>query len=98
MDIQDYILIQQFCEHYNIPVSFVNALHELNLIETTTVEENLYLQKTQIKDLEKMMRLHYELEINLEGIDAINNLLKQVEALKRDILILNNKLNRFENY
>jgi hypothetical protein len=44
-----------------------------------------------------MMRLHYDLEINLEGIDAIYNLLKQVEDLQNQVVTLRNKLNIYEN-
>ena len=96
MDTQDYIPIQIFCSYYSVPISFVNALHEFELIEIITIQNTLYIHNTQIKDLEKMMRLHFDLDINLEGVDAIYNLLKQVDALQQDIVLLNNKLNRFE--
>jgi hypothetical protein len=98
MNTQNYILIQKFCKHYDIPVSFVHALREFELIEIITIEENLYLRDSEIEDLEKMIRLHFELNINLEGVDAVYNLLKQVEVLKQDITVLKNKLSRFENY
>jgi hypothetical protein len=41
--------------------------------------------------------LHYELHINIEGIDAIYNLLKQVELLQLEIRTLKNKLNSYED-
>ena len=44
------------------------------------------------------MRLHYDLDINIEGIDAIYNLLKQVEELQSQIITLRNKLNFYENF
>ncbi|HMQ44948.1 MAG TPA: chaperone modulator CbpM [Mariniflexile sp.] len=43
-----------------------------------------------------MTRLHFELDINLEGLDAIHHLLKQVETLQQDIVTLHNKLQRYE--
>ena len=43
-----------------------------------------------------MMRLHYELDINFEGMDAIFNLLKKVESLNESIVELHNRLKRFE--
>jgi len=46
--------------------------------------------------VEKMMRLHYDLHINLEGIDAISNLLKQVQDLKKENQILKNKLKTYD--
>lgn len=96
MDTQNYISIKQFCMHHDVPMSFVRELHNFQLIEIISIENTQYLYETQIKDLEKLIRLHFELDINLEGLDAIHNLLKQVETLQQDIVSLKNKLNRFD--
>ena len=96
MSTQNYILIEHFCTHHNIPVSFVNALQDYELIEITAIDDAYYIPDTSVKDLEKMMRLHFELNINLEGLDAIHHLLKQVETLQQDIVALHNKLERFK--
>ena len=96
METQDLISIQRFCTHYNIPVSFINSLDEFELIEVVTVQEVQCISKNQIKDIEKMIRLHYELNINLEGIDAICNLLDQVESLQDKVNELSNRLNFYE--
>lgn len=95
MSTQNYILVEQFCTHHNIPVSFVNALSDYELIEIIAIDNANYIQDLALKDLEKMTRLHFELNINLEGLDAIYHLLKQVETLQQDIVALNNKLSRF---
>ena len=97
MERANLISVQQFCIHYEVPFSFINELQELELIEVITVEETLWFDKSHIKEVEKMMRLHYDLKINLEGVDAIYNLLKQVKSLQEQIIILNNKLNSFHN-
>ncbi len=96
METQNYISIKQFCIHHDVPISFVYELHNIQLIEIISIENTQYLYENQIKDLEKLMRLHFDLEINLEGLDAIYNLLKQVETLQQDIVTLKNKLNRFD--
>ena len=44
------------------------------------------------------MRIHYDLEINFEGLDAIYNLLNQVESLKEEITLLHNKLRFYEDF
>ena len=98
MNTQDYILIQQFCSHYNVPVSFINALKEFELIDIIPINNELYIDKTLIKDVEKLIRLHYDLDINLEGIHAITNLLKHVEDLQNEIVGLNNRLNFYEDF
>jgi hypothetical protein len=98
METTHLISIQQFCSHYNVPASFINALHEYDLIEITITDDITYLKTNQLNDVEKMMRLHYDLDINLEGIDAIYNLLKQLEDLQSEIISLRNKLNFYEKF
>lgn len=97
MDTTQLITIQQFCRHYNVPKSFINALHEYELIEITITDNTNYLKVNQLNDLEKMARMHYELDINIEGIDVIYNLLKQLEHLQTEITMLKNKLNIYED-
>ena len=98
METTHLISIQQFCTHYNVPVSFVTTLHEYELIEITITNNKIYLKTNQLNDVEKMMRLHYDLDINIEGIDAIYNLLKQVEQLKAEIKTLKNKIDTFDEF
>jgi hypothetical protein len=95
MDTKKLVSIQEICTNYEIPVSFVKALHDYELVEITRENNDIYLKITQLTDIEKMMRLHYDLDINLEGIDAIYNLLKQVEMLQAEILALKNKLRSY---
>lgn len=97
MNTKDFISIQQFCEHYNVPQSFIGELHDYELIEITTTENTQFVSIHQIKTIEKLIRFHYELDINIEGIHAIFNLLNQVEDLQVQINSLNNKLNFYEN-
>ena len=98
MDTTQLISIQQFCTHYKVPVRFISALQEYELIEITITNNQDYLQINQLNTIEKMMRMHYDLNINFEGIDAIYNLLKQVELLQDEIRILKNKFNAYEDF
>ena len=98
METTKLISITQFCANYNVPVTFINALQEYELVEITISENENYLQTNQLNDVEKMMRLHYDLNINFEGIDAIYNLLKQVEALQTEVTTLQNKLNFHKDF
>lgn len=76
------ILVEQFCVSHGIDITFIAALHNSGLIEIIIVGEKQYLSPLQLKEAEKMMRLHYELEVNLEGIDIINNLLTRIETCR----------------
>jgi hypothetical protein len=75
MKTEHLIPVDQFCSHYNIEFSFIDSLHEYGLVQLTKVEETRYIYMEQIGELERMMRLHYDLDINIEGIDAIFQLL-----------------------
>ena len=98
METKNLISIQQFCKYYKVPLTFINALNEYELVEIIVANRENYLRITQLNEVEKMMRLHYDLNINLEGIDAIYNLLKQVESLQDEIVSLKNRLNFYENF
>ncbi|SDS58294.1 MerR HTH family regulatory protein [Polaribacter sp. KT25b] len=97
METENLISIQQFCEHYSIPKTFMNDLKEYELIEIIVAENDDYIKITQITEVEKMIRLHYDLNINLEGVDVIYNLLNQVDTLKKEVTDLQNKLRFYDN-
>jgi hypothetical protein len=97
METQNLISIQLFCDHYSIPTAFIHQLIEYQLIEVIEENNDNYIKTTQIIEVEKMIRLHYDLKINLEGVDVVYNLLNQVESLKKQINDLNNKLRFYEN-
>ncbi len=76
MENRQLIPVADFCDHYHIEFSFVRSLHDFGLVEFTTVKEVQYLRAEDLTELEKMARLHYELDINMEGIDAIKHILQ----------------------
>ncbi|TGV04349.1 chaperone modulator CbpM [Flavivirga rizhaonensis] len=96
MKTENFISIQHICTYYNVPESFIITLHDYELIEIFSVQNAPCVDKTQIRNIEKMIRLHYELDINFEGMDVIFNLLKKVELMNEDIIELHNRLRRFE--
>ncbi len=77
---------------HGIDITFITALHQFGLLEIVVVENNQYLSNLQLKDAEKMIRLHYDLEVNFEGIDIINNLLARIENLQLELTAAQNKL------
>ena len=97
METKNLISIQQFCSQYDVPITFINALHEYELIEIIVTKNKNYLKAAQINKIEKMVRLYYDLEINLEGIHVIDNLLDKLEDLQNQITVLNNRLRLYED-
>lgn len=92
----DLIAAEEFCQHYNIEYSFIHSLQQHGLIEVTTVQETRYLPSAQLPVVEKLIRLHNDLDINFEGIEAINYLLQRIEDMQQEITSLKNKLRVYE--
>lgn len=91
MKTEDLIPLNDLCVHYNIEYSFFDSLDEFGLLEIVCVEQTNYVAKEHLGDVERLIRLHSDLGINLEGIEAISHLLKKVEALQKEILYLKNR-------
>ena len=96
METTEMIILDEFCANHHVEVSFVRSLEEHGLIETIIVNETLCIQENELPKLERIIRLHQELNINSEGIDAIINLLKRIENMQNEIIELRNKLNFHE--
>ncbi|MCX6279709.1 MAG: chaperone modulator CbpM [Bacteroidetes bacterium] len=96
MENENLIPLHQLCRHYNIEFSFIESLDEFGLVRITTIDETRYIYSEQIQPLEKMIRLHYDLDINLEGIEAISHLLEKLDSLQEELRITRNRLTRFE--
>jgi len=97
MVLQDLILIEKLCSHYKIEFSFFDALDDIGLIKIETFEQNKFIHQDKIGDLEKMIRLHNELHVNIEGIDIVFNLLEKELKLREEINTLKNRLRLYEN-
>jgi hypothetical protein len=77
-------------------VSFIESLAQYGLINIASVGEQLAIPDAQLPSLEKMVRLHYELDINLEGIEAIIHLLERIETMQHEMLDLKKKIGLYE--
>ena len=86
------ITVKQFCTEYDIPTSFINSLSNFDLIELIEIENTQHLQIDDINRIEKMMRLHYDLDVNFEGLDIINRLTSQISLLQEELTELKNIL------
>ena len=93
---QKLIPANDFCVGHNIEISFIKQLREIGLIEIKTIEETIYIPASQLRQLERMVRLFYDLDINMEGIDTINHLLNRVVDMQKEITTLKNRLRLYE--
>lgn len=97
MERNKLIPADEFCAIHNIEFSFIQSLEENGLIEIQTIEHTGFIPLTQVPDLERMIRLHSELDINIEGIDTILHLLHRIEDLNDEVRRLKNRLYMFES-
>lgn len=94
MEKVEKISVEQCCTYYSIETSFVQELNEHGLIELTYTEEKAFIDYNQLTDLEKYMRLYYDLEINMAGIDTIVNLLNRMQNLQMELKRLQGQLEK----
>jgi len=90
------IAANDFCTYHHVEYTFVRSLNEAGLVELTVIDQTDYIPETQLKKLERMVRLHDELEINLAGIEAISHLLQRMESIQEEMRLLRNRLTRYE--
>jgi hypothetical protein len=79
------ILISDLCKHYKLENSFFEQVEYYELLEFQIVSEEKYLKKKQLKNLDKIVHLHQDLEINMEGIDVIFNLMNKIKNLENEL-------------
>lgn len=96
MDNEQLIVVSEFCAGHQIEISFIESLGQHGLIKISTIGEQPAISDAQLPLLEKMVRLHYELDINLEGIETIFHLLERIEALQQEMRALQKRVGLYE--
>jgi hypothetical protein len=84
------ISVDQFCIYYQVETTFVYSLSDHGLIELMRSDQGDMIDFEQLADIEKYVHLHYELEINMEGLEAITHLLNRVQQLQQELRRLRN--------
>lgn len=96
METQEYIPIDVFCRQHGIAVSLIGSLQNFGLIEVMHIGQVDCIPVDRLGEAEKILRLHTELEINLEGVDAITHLLERIKEMQAEIRLLKNRLAFYE--
>ena len=92
---QKMVAVREVCRHYKVKRSFINSLQDFNLLEITVIDDEHFIHHNQLQLLDKFARLHFDLNINLEGIDAIFHLLQKIDSMYNETQRLQNKLQQF---
>jgi hypothetical protein len=97
METKQYIPVALFCEHYQAEISFIMTLGELELIHITIIEGTHSLDIEDLVHIERYLRLHDELSINPEGIEAILYLQQKIDTQQKEIARLKSLLKIYEH-
>jgi len=87
-----FITITECCINYHIEPAFINELEDSGVIVLTIKEKEKYIHHEQLSELEKYIHLYYDLNINVEGIDAIRHLLQKMILMQQELNLLHQKL------
>ncbi|MFT3884906.1 MAG: chaperone modulator CbpM [Flavobacteriales bacterium] len=96
MDNEELIPIELFCSSYSVDLSFVHTLHDAGLVQVITQRTRQFIPGTELAGLERMLRLHEDLGINIEGLGAVHDLLLRMETMQEEMRALRNRLRRYE--
>ena len=86
------IATTEICTWHEVEYTFISSLSDAGLLELRIVNETTYIPESELQKLEKMIRMHHELEINIPGIEAIAHLLERVEQLQEELRVLRNRV------
>ena len=96
MQTENSISVQECCMHYEIEFSFLQDLHQHGLIDIAVDEEKDFISSDQLAMLERCLHLHQDLDINMEGLEAIMHLLQRIHKMHNEITGLKNRLRLYE--
>ncbi|MBN9350652.1 MAG: hypothetical protein J0H55_08200 [Chitinophagaceae bacterium] len=83
---QEMITIEDFCQYYRAEITFIRSLEDSGLIAFIQKDDIDYIGFDEMPRLEKFVRMHYDLDINVEGLETIDHLLQKIEELQREVL------------
>jgi len=85
------IATTEICTYHEVEYGFINSLNEAGLLDFEVIDQTTFITVDDLQKLEKMIRMHHELEINVAGIEAIMHLLQRVEQMQEELRTLRNR-------
>ncbi len=78
----DRISREELVKIYDVEVTFFDSLQAAGLVSTVTENETVYLLYDELATFEKFTMWHYDLEVNLPGLEVIQHLLNKIAELQ----------------
>lgn len=92
----ELISLELFCSSTHVETTLIESLAESGLVVITVHQEQRYIPVDELQRLEKLVRLHEDLGINVAGLEAIEHLLHRLEDLQEEMRDLRNRLRLYE--
>jgi len=96
MAAEKYIWIRDFCQGHSLEEAFLYELQEFDLIRIVEVERQPAIHRRELHRLERLVRLHHDLEISPQGLQAVQHLLDRLEEVQHELFQLRRRLGRWE--
>ncbi|SFI11503.1 chaperone modulator CbpM [Halpernia frigidisoli] len=89
---QEKISHSDLVKFYNVEIHFLDSLEEFGLLKTFEEDDIKYIYYEELPNLERFANWHYDLEVNLPGLEIIHDLLSKMENLMEE----NRNLSQFK--
>ena len=96
MGTKKYISIREFCQGHSLEEDFLFRLQEYELIQIVEAQQGPAFPQDELDRIERMVRLYRDLDINPQGLQAIDHLLERMDTMQQEIHYLRRKLGRWE--
>ncbi len=81
---KDRISREELVKRYNIEIRFFDELEEYGLISIEQEDNTKYLIYDELDSFERFANWHYDLDVNLPGLDILNEMMKKLEMLQQE--------------
>jgi len=75
---------EELVKIYNIEIRFFDELEEYGLLKTETENNIKYLLYEELPSFERFANWHYDLEVNLPGLEIIHEMIQKIEKLQAE--------------
>ena len=86
------IVINDYCKSTVAEPQFIRLLKVEGLITIIEEDGTEYLLETEIQLLDRFTRLHYDLAIDVENLEVVQNLVTRIENLQNEVNALRRQL------
>jgi len=90
MDISNYISVNRLCNEYSLDVYFFEYLYNQGIIQLVVWENLEYIELEVLDKVEKLIRIHQDLEVPVNSLDVVINLLEKIETLQKEVNTIRN--------